>query len=453
MDRSVLVRACLCIGVLCASPLAGCGSSSTSTSVTQSGPGPAGQNGYYVYWDQNEELDFVAMPSGQQGRMVAPWDVNGQMCIVPDGSGRFSTAYNPTLPDQRNPGGLKPYMQPPVGEVLWNRNGSFSGQTISVSGPYKLPGHSAGGDIPPDAKGNHAYNNNGTYTGCVFDAHGNLFATDIATAQGPFPTPDDGRLVEWFAPSYTAFCVVLGPNKGGDGPHHVDGTGGLKEPGLLTLDSNGDVLLPQAGAANILRVDHSTLPSSASDCTPDGLMAAGKVHTSEFITVAADQLAFFPESIVRDPSCGCWAVGSVIGDPAIAWYDDHGQPLLQRGTVPGTKLGDNSGYNPFGLAFAPDGTLFFVDVHITCVNNQLSNCGPVDYGGRIMKVNFVGGKPSAPVQIATGFDFPISVTVCVPAKQTCPWPTTVTPPGSGPSENNAPATGPSTTAPATAADG
>jgi len=45
--------------------------------------------------------------------------------------------------------------------------------------------------------------------------------------------------------------------------------------------------------------------------------------------------------------------------------------------------------------------------------------------------------------VAGGFDFPTSVTVCVPAQTRCPYPTgKIAAPLSGPSENPAPARGP-----------
>ena len=93
--------------------------------------------------------------------------------------------------------------------------------------------------------------------------------------------------------------------------------------------------------------------------------------------------------------------------------------------MPGTTvadLGKSPGqYNPFGMAFAPDGTLYFVDIHIACTG-PLTGCGPADYGGRVMQVTFTNGQPSAPVTVAGGFDFPTSVTVCVPARTRCPYP-------------------------------
>jgi hypothetical protein len=105
------------------------------------------------------------------------------------------------------------------------------------------------------------------------------------------------------------------------------------------------------------------------------------------------------------------------------------------------------------MAFAPDGTLYFVDIHIVC-KGLLTGCGPAGYGGRVMKVTVTNGQPAAPVAVAGGFDFPTSVTVCVPAKTVCPYPTgAIVAPLSGPSENPAPDKGPPSNAPATAGFG
>jgi hypothetical protein len=387
--------------------------------------------GYYVYWDQNEEQDSVREPGGQHGQLIPPWDPNGQMCVVPDHSGRFAVGYNPTLASQHNPGSKKPVKAPPVGEALYDRNGKFTGKTLYVPGRYKLPGQKVGGDIPPDAgKQPPVFNSNGTYTGCVFDKSGNLFATDLGTAQGEFPSPDNGRLIEWFAPAYSRACIVAGPTTGGDGPHHVDGQGGLSQPGDMALDTNGDILMPEAGVANggvpagrVDRIDHTSLPRGAADC-PGGIYAAGKLRTSVFFQGSLTLLPF-PLGIARDPSCNCWAIGSTIGDPAVAWFDDQGAQRTDRGVINGESIADigmdPNGWNPFGLAFAPDGTLYFVDIHLHC-GPGLTDCGPATKAGRVLKVTFANGQPQAPTPIATGIDFPTSVTVCVPGEQTCPIP-------------------------------
>ncbi len=408
--------------------------------------GITGKPGYLVYWDQNEEVDFLSMPSGLQGQLLPAWDLNGQVCVLP--GGRFVGGYDPTLPNQHNLGGRKPYKQPPDGEELNEPNGSFSGQTLYVPGKYKMRGESIGSDSPPTSNG--VFNNNQTYTGCAVDGHHDIFGTDIATAQGQFPPPSSGRLVEWFAPTYRTSCIVYGPTSGGYGPHHTDGTGGLAQPGTMALAPNGDLLVPDVGTSSVLRFAASSMPTSASQC-PGGLYPRPKVEVSTFYK------ASFPAGIAEDPTCGCYAVSSYIGDPGIVWVTASGQPEPGRGAVPGTTVADlgksPDQYNPFGLAFAPDGTLYFVDIHITCTG-PLTGCGPADYGGRVMRVTFTDGQPSPAVTVAGGFDFPTSVTVCVPAKAVCPYPSgKIEPPLSGPSENPAPAKGPASHAPATSGFG
>ena len=121
--------------------------STPGSSVPTPSGGVKGQSGYLVYWDQNEEVDFLSMPKGTQGQLLPAWDLNGQMCVLP--GGRFVGGYDPTLPSQHNLGGLKPYKQPADGEELDEPNGSFSGQTLYVPGPYKMKGQSIGSDSPP----------------------------------------------------------------------------------------------------------------------------------------------------------------------------------------------------------------------------------------------------------------------------------------------------------------
>lgn len=382
-------------------------------------PSPDAKNvlpaNYTVYWDQNEEQDLLS-PTGQVGQLIHPWDPNGQMCIFRDGSGRFVTGYNPTI-DPTNGGFSKPKMQPPVGEAVWDSHGNFTGQTIYVPGPFKLPGQTVGGDIPPDAN-RGTFNGNGTMTGCVFDHDDNLFASDLGTAQGQFPPPHTGRLIEWFGPTYQTYCIVAGPTAGGVGPHHVDGTGGLSQPGMLSLDRTGNILLPEAdpnGGLNgrVLRLWHYSLPHSAADCAPDGNYPPSKLKTSVFVQ-GSPSLLPFPQSVAYDRLCRCFAVASVIGDPAIAWFDNNGNPVASMGEFPGesvTQVGMPGGYNPFGMAFAPDGTLYFADIHIRC-SAPLTNCGPAGDGGQIMKVAFSNGHPDPPVPIASGYNFPTSVTIC-----------------------------------------
>ena len=319
----------LCLGVFLVALASFGGAASGAPSATTPGssvPTPSGgvkgQSGYLVYWDQNEEVDFLAMPKGTLGQLLPAWDLNGQVCVLP--GGRFVGGYDPTLPSQHNLGGLKPYKQPPDGEELDEPNGSFSGETLYVPGPYKMKGQSIGSDSPPTSNG--VFNNNQTYTGCAIDSHDNVFANDIATAQGNYPPPSSGRLVEWFAPNYTTYCVVYGPTSGGYGPHHTDGSGGLAQPGMMALAPNGDLLVPNVGTSSVLRFAHASLPTSANQC-PGGVYPRSKVQVSTFYKVS------FPAGVAEDPTCGCYAVSSYIGDPS------HRLGDRDRATRAGTRLG------------------------------------------------------------------------------------------------------------------
>jgi hypothetical protein len=133
----------------------------------------------------------------------------------------------------------------------------------------------------------------------------------------------------------------------------------------------------------------------------------------------------FPVAIARDPTCNCWAISSTIGDPAVAWVDDQGHPVADRAPLPGESISrigqDPNGINPFGIAFAPDGTLYVVDIHLVCQGGLL-NCGPEDNAGRVMRVTFTAGKPDTPTAIATGLNFPTSVTICDTNRRPCPAP-------------------------------
>lgn len=438
------------IGMLCLTAAYGCGESTVLT------PAKSTTSGVFVYWDSNEEEDGL-LPSGETKQLVPPWDPNGQMCIFPtgfgpSGGGGFVTGYNPTVAGQHNPGSVNnPLKNPPIGMAVWDRNGSYV-KSIYVPGPYALPLTNApdgkpyvigtaGGDIPPtgmskactdgvtvscetDAdcpNGSLCYgnfNDNGSFTGCAFDAQGHLFAGDIGGAQGAQASPDQGRIIEWFPPDYTSFCIIIGPTAGGNGPaHYVDGTGGLRDPGTMAVDAAGNLYVPESGNQRVLKFDHASLPQTVQDCGPDGLLVPPSPHTV-FIHGAG-----VSAGIARDPSCStptsnCWAVTNILtgslGGDAVSWFDDAGHLTTNvKGPVP------KGNFSPFGIAVSPTGDVFFVDIALKCTS---SGCDTVDGQGGVFKVSFTGGQPSTPERIAGGLSFPTSVTVCDASKQVCPVP-------------------------------
>jgi hypothetical protein len=396
------------------------------------------KSGYLVYWDQGEEVDYYESANGSEGQLMTPWDLNGQMCIVPHTNGDFVGGYDPTNSGQHNRGGPPdhPFKQPGDGEELNNRYGVWTGTNLFVPGPYKTTQvkGAPGQDTPKTSGG--TWNGNSTYTGCDALPNGNVVADDIANAQGTFPVPHSGRLVEWFAPKYTSYCILMGPTSGGYGPHHADGTGGLAQPGMMASASNGDLLMPEARtsattatvAGVVLRIAHTSLPTNAGQC-PGGLYPQGKLHVTDFIKGSSTSIAF-PSGVAQDPKCGCVAVDQYIGSPAVVFYSETGKPLTTPPAIPGeTSINTPNGFNPFGMAFAPDGSLYFVDIHVTCPGGNLSHCGPTNAEGRVMKVSFssTGAPELPPTVIATGENFPTSTTICVIGHGVCPFPAVKTP--------------------------
>ena len=110
-----------------------------------------------------------------------------------------------------------------------------------------------------------------------------------------------------------------------------------------------------------------------------------KLRTSTFFQGTGTFLPV-PTGVASDPTCHCYAISSIFGSPAVAWFTSDGQPLTSRPMLAGEPLSefghDPTGYNPFGMAIAPDGTLYFIDIHITCKGAGLGNCGPENAHGQ-----------------------------------------------------------------------
>ena len=99
------------------------------------------------------------------------------------------------------------------------------------------------------------------------------------------------------------------------------------------------------------------------------------------------------------------------GNAAVAWFRNYGARDPSKGPLP---LGP---YNPYGVAVARNGDIYFVDIHLVAGPGGF---GPADNGGGVFKVTFDQGMPSLPQPIATGLNFPTSVTIC--AGRDCPTP-------------------------------
>ena len=247
-------------------------------------------------------------------------------------TGASSGATTPRCPASTTSAALKPYKQPPDGEELDEPNGSFSGQTLYVPGPYKMPGETIGSDSPPTPNG--VFNNNQTYTGCAVDRHRNVLRR--TTSPPRRATSRRRAAAGWSSGSRpttrrTASCTARPP--GGYGPHHTDGNGGLAQPGMMALARNGDLLVPNVGTSQRAARSPTRRCRPAPPQCPGGVYPRSKLQVSTFVK------ASFPAGVAEDPTCDCYAVSSYIGDPSIVWVRPSGNPSPDGAPVPGTHGG------------------------------------------------------------------------------------------------------------------
>lgn len=177
------------------------------------GGGPAGE---VLFSPQNNELDEYDLASGGVTTTVPSTHahINGQVCLLPDGSGRYVAGEDTGQPEVR------------PGWGIFSADGTFQ-QKIT------LPAF-AGESTNPDP------------IGCVVDAQGRLFGTAIGAQGGA-----DGHLVVFFPPDYATSCTL-------------DGT--LKTPGFMASDDDGDLYVAEAGPPGKVQRYAAPFPANAAEC-------------------------------------------------------------------------------------------------------------------------------------------------------------------------------------------
>src|SRR5437870_13351855 len=115
--------------------------------------------------------------------------------------------------------------------------------------------------------------------------------------------------------------------------HHVDGSGGLRDPGTLARDDADNIYVPEGGALDpatgqlpgfgrVLEFLRSSFPANASQCPGPANMPLGPVRVQVFIQGCPESQPF-PLAIARDTSTHRSALRGDHGSPAPLWYDDQ----------------------------------------------------------------------------------------------------------------------------------
>jgi hypothetical protein len=303
-------------------------------------------------------------------------DINGQVCILPDGSGRFVAGEDTGQPE-RTPGwGIFELEGETVGELDAREVGRLV-PTYQTEGPENY--------------------------GCGVLSDGRIVTTDIGNqATGP-PT---GQLIVWFPPFDTdevPFCKI-------------DVT--LPTPGgIHVVDDVVYLALARPPGNGIVRYDgpFPTSADAAGGCgRADGTGAplADEVHKESFIP--ADEHVATPNAVVGAPDGAVYVSSAFTG--VLAEYDDSGRFVRTLVTPPADEQLGVEPYStgaPFGMGVDPaTGSLYWADLAIGITDD----IGPIDGAGTVRRIAFdASGNPGPVETMDEGLDFPDGIGIYVTA--------------------------------------
>lgn len=361
------------IVVLLALSLAGCGdddgSGGGAKSVIVFAPETNRLNAYDV---SNGFLKQTVIPSKaddpQDGR-----DINGMVCLTPDGQRRFVAGEDTG----------QPALTPGWGffQLEGDEVGSLSATEI--------------GKLEPTYQS--SINNREPY-GCGFLPDGRLLTTDIGNQADGAPT---GQLILWFPPfegpfGTPKFCK-LDIAIGTAGGVYVD-----DQSRVYVASARGD-------GFGVLRYSppFPTSADAAGGCgrTDDtGAPLADQIDKQQFIAGSGNLPA--PSGIAPSAQ-GTFYVSSVING-VINEYDGDGN-LLRRILRPaqGQQPPFSTG-TPFGLGIDSAGTIYYADLGVVVM---LPDIGPAPKRGTVRRIRFENDEPLAPETIDSMLSFPDGIGV------------------------------------------
>lgn len=314
-----------------------------------------------------EDVLIDRASSGPDGR-----DVNGPVCPIPDGSGRFIMGEDtgqPTIPP---------------GWGVFEADGTQVGKLTATY--FVQPGDPFG---------------------CVFDSQGRLFTTEIGN-EAP-PAPINGQLILWFPP----FDRFPGPP--GTYPNESRSTDFCKiasNIGTATgvaIDEEGRIYVASARTGAILRFlpPFPTGADAAGGCGGTDALGSPVADSAQVETFISDPDQIPTPTYLARAANGNWYVASVFSG-TIGEYDGGGNFVRLVLQAPDGEVGfPLSTGHPQGLAVDADGNLYYADLQL--------RLGPGGFGpgpnGKVRRIEFVNGEPRPPEIVREGLAFPDSVAI------------------------------------------
>ena len=234
---------------------------------------------------QANQLDVYDLATGEMTVLIPTerYNVNGQACLLPDGSGNFLMGEDKGQPELR------------AGWGIFSPDGTM---VQKIEEPI----------TPDEAEQPEPF-------GCGFDSEARLFVTDVGTGNFGF---SDGKLIVFFPPEYETFCLL-------------DTT--LRTAGTIAIAEDGSVYIPESvPPGEVLRFS-PPFPTGPDECD--------SVPPNRSTFIDGGPALQTPFGIVQAPN-GNWYVSSVLlPEPMINEYDPDGNFVrtIVAGGTGGTPAG------------------------------------------------------------------------------------------------------------------
>jgi hypothetical protein len=292
-------------------------------------------------------------------------DINGMICALPGGSGRFVAGEDTGQP------------HPPAGWGVFERDGTQVGRLVATAKARK-----------PDPYG------------CAFDAEGRLFTTEIGD---PGFVAGNGQLILWFPP-YDRF-----PAGGGDATS-ANGCKIATDIGTamgLAIDAEGRVYVASSSGFRIHRFlpPFPTSADAAGGCgarDETGAPRADGVRRETFAWARPASGLLTYSGLAFAPNGNLYAASVATG--RIGEFDPEGR-LVRLVLAPDGWLPPFATGSPLGLAVDREGRLYYADLALRFAGGRLGP-GP---GGRVWRIAFPGGPRAAPAEVLGDLEYPDGV--------------------------------------------